>query len=169
MKDWPKNHLKCNERFCHYKFTLTDPLRPIFTARKRSLRRLCFYRCVSVHRALLSQHALQVVSQHALQQVSGGVGRGVGGGWMWGALETCKACWDTTPTHTQGGSLEGSGWRGGGSTGPYPRGKLRGSSPGPQPRGKLRGIWPGGGAYCCEWYASYWNAFLFFYYFVQFF
>ena len=44
------------------------------------LRRLCFYRCVSVHRGVVSQHALQVVSQHALQQVSGGCrGRGVGG------------------------------------------------------------------------------------------
>ena len=29
------------------------------TARKRSLRRLCFYRCLSVHRGV-SQHALQV-------------------------------------------------------------------------------------------------------------
>ena len=53
------------------------------------LRRLCFYRCVSVHRGgavsqhaiqqvsggqgVLSQYALQVVSQHALQQVSGEV------------------------------------------------------------------------------------------------
>ena len=36
------------------------------------LRRLCFYRCVSVHRGVLSQYALQVVSQYALQQVSKG-------------------------------------------------------------------------------------------------
>ena len=76
-----------------------------------------------------------------------------------------------------------------GSPGPHPRKKWRGSGPGPQPRGKLRGIWsrgpalwggtwswgvPGPGGcllwgclvgtpqdnYCCEWYASYWNAFL---------
>ena len=33
----------------------------IFTARKRSLRRLCFYRCLSVHRGgWVSQNALQV-------------------------------------------------------------------------------------------------------------
>ena len=38
------------------------------TARKRSLRRLCFYTCLSVHRRrVVAQHALQVVSQHALQ------------------------------------------------------------------------------------------------------
>ena len=39
------------------------------------LRRLCFYRRVSVHRrggGVLSQHVLQVLSQHALQQVSQG-------------------------------------------------------------------------------------------------
>ena len=34
--------------------------------------------CDSVHRGVLSQHALQVVSQHALQQIS------VGGAWSWG-------------------------------------------------------------------------------------
>ena len=32
-------------RYDQLKFRLT-----VFTARKRSLRRLCFYRCVSVHR-----------------------------------------------------------------------------------------------------------------------
>ena len=32
----------------------------IITARKRSLRRLCFYTCTSVHRGVVSQHALQV-------------------------------------------------------------------------------------------------------------
>ena len=47
----------------------------IFTARKRTLRRLCFYTCLSVilfKGGVLSQHALQVISQHALQQVSRG-------------------------------------------------------------------------------------------------
>ena len=47
-------------------------LNNLITARKRSLQRLCFYTCLSVHRwGVVSQHALQVVSQHALQ-VSGG-------------------------------------------------------------------------------------------------
>ena len=44
------------------------------------LRRLCFYRCVSVHRGggmVVSQHALQVVSQHVSQQVSMGEGCGL--------------------------------------------------------------------------------------------
>ena len=47
----------------------------IFTARKWSLRRLCFYTCLSVilfTGGAVSHHTFQVVSQHALQQVSGG-------------------------------------------------------------------------------------------------
>ena len=68
------------------------------TARKRSLRRLCFYTCLSVHRGeVLSQNTLQVVSQHALQQVSGGVSQH--------ALQVSRP--------TQGGSSGGSGQRGG--------------------------------------------------------
>ena len=55
----------------------------VITAHKCSLRRLCFYRCVSVHGGgVLSQHALQVVSQHALQQ--GGLLQG--GVWSRGCL-----------------------------------------------------------------------------------
>ena len=96
--------------------------RSIFTARKRSLRRLCFYTCLSVHGGgreevcVLSQHALQVVSQHALQQVSRG----------WYPSIPCRF------------------------PGPHPEGKLRGiwsgqgAVSGPQPRRKLRGNWPGG-------------------------
>ena len=38
-----ENQLFCKTRIKIYKMT------PIFTARKRSLRRLCFYRCLSVH------------------------------------------------------------------------------------------------------------------------
>ena len=48
---------------------------------------------------------------------------------------------------TPRGEVEGD-LAGGGSPGPYPRGKLRGSgqggSPGSHPRGELRGIWLGG-------------------------
>ena len=43
----------------------------LVTFHKRSLRRLCFYTCLSVHRGLASQPALQVVSQHALQVFGG--------------------------------------------------------------------------------------------------
>ena len=78
----------------------------IFTARKRTLRRLCFYTCLSVilfKGGVLSQHALQVLSQHALQQVSrGGVSMPTPNGEVWG----------------------GSG------PGPQPRGKLREIWPG---------------------------------------
>ena len=98
-----------------------------FTARKRSLRRLCFYTCLTclsfrpqgrrgggiqaciaggipaylaagLWGGVVSQHALQVVSQHALQQVSKG----------------------GTPS-------------------------MPCRFPGLHPRGKLRGIWLGGG------------------------
>ena len=73
------------------------PLLQLFLPSATKFRRLCFYRCVSVHGGggggwypsmpyrwypsmpcsrtmggVLSQHALQVVSQHALQQVSRG-------------------------------------------------------------------------------------------------
>ena len=77
------------------------------------LRRLCFYRCLSVHGGVsqhalqvVSQHALQVVSQHALQQVSRGVSapRGVPG---------------------PGGSALGGAWSGGSAPGgSAPRGGL---------------------------------------------
>ena len=104
-----------------------------FTARKCSLRRLYFYRCVSVHGGLLSQHALQVVSQHALQQVSRGY--------------PSMPCRSPGP-HTRG-KLRGIWPR------PTAKGEVKGdlvqahslgdswggSGPCPQPRGKLRGIW----------------------------
>ena len=96
--------------------------------------------CDSVHRGVVSQHALQVVSQHALQQVSG-----VGG---------IPACFADFQAHTQGGSWgEGSGQGGGlqahtqgGSWGVWPGGLSRltqvgvsrptpGGSPGPHPGG----------------------------------
>ena len=110
----------------------------LFTACKRSLRRLCFSRCVSVHRGVLSQHALQVVSHHALQQVSGG---------------DIPACLAGFQACTQGGSLGGSGW--GEGLQAHTQGEVEGdlvqadsqgrswggSGPGPHPRGKLWGSW----------------------------
>ena len=88
----------------------------IFTARKRSLRRLCFYTCLSVHwggGVVVSQHALQVSRPTSGGEVKGS-GCGVsrphtqGGGWEeWlGGLQA----------YTQG-EVKGSGW--GGSPGPH--------------------------------------------------
>ena len=61
---------------------------------------------MSVHRGVLSQHALQVVSQHALQQVSkwGGVSRPIPkGAWrgVWSRL---------TPKGEVDGDLPGGAW-----------------------------------------------------------
>ena len=62
------------------------------TARKHSLRRLCFYTCLSFcpQGGVLSQYALQVVYQHTLQQVWGG-----------GDIPACLAGFQA---HTQWGS-----------------------------------------------------------------
>ena len=80
------------------------------TARKRSLRRLCFYTCLSTRGGgELSQYALQVVYQHTLQQVSGG------GVISQHALQVSRP--------TRSGEVEGD--LGGGSPGPHPRWKLR--------------------------------------------
>ena len=72
--------------------------------------------CDSVHRGVVSQHALQVVSQHALQQVLGG---GI------------PACLAGLQAHTQGvGKLRGLAWGvsrptpGGGGSRPTPGGKV---------------------------------------------
>ena len=121
--------------------------------------------CDSVHRG--------VVSQHALQQVLGG----------WYPTMPCRF-----PGPHPRGQFRGI-WPGGGFPGPHPRGKLRrilpGGSSGPHPGGCLvkgvcsKGV-PGPGGvcswgvsgprgvcletppdrYCCGRYASYWNAFL---------
>ena len=93
--------------------------------------------CDSVHRGVVSQHALQVVSQHALQQVSGG-------------LYPCMP--RRSPGPHPGGKLRGLAL--GGSPGPH-LGSIPACTeadtptPSPSPHG-----------YCCGRYASYWNAFL---------
>ena len=92
----------------------------IFTARKRSLRRLCFYTCLSFcpyRGGVISQHASQVSRPIPRWEVEGS-GRG--------GLQA----------HTQG-EVEGSG-QGEGSPGPHPGGRLRGlagGSPGPHQGG----------------------------------
>ena len=131
----------------------------IFTTRKRSLRRLCFYTCLSVHRGVVSQHALQVSRPTPRGEVEGsGLGEGL-------------------QAHTQGGSW---GVWPGASPGPHPGGKLRGLAWGvsrPTSAGGLQAhTWEAGlyrsmhwdrhspsaaDSYCCGQYASYWNAFLF--------
>ena len=144
----------------------------IFTARNEVGARLCFYTCLwfcSQGGVVVSQHALQVVSQHALQQVSGG-----GGVWY------PSMPWRFPGPHPGGGNW--GVWPGGspgphlgGSPGPHPGGfpgPHLGGSPGLHLGGFSRPT-PGGGCvsqhelkqtptvcYCCGWYASYWNAFL---------
>ena len=140
----------------------------ISTARKRSCGKVMFLQ-VSVivfTGGVLSQHALQVVSQHALQQVSGG-------GLSKHALQVSRP--------KPKGEVEGDLARGVPALGavPAPRGCLLWGGcclggcllPGgvPAPGGCLlrgvpapRGVWrPPCDGYCCERYASYWNAFLF--------
>ena len=130
-----------------------DVERSLLLPSATKLRRLCFYRCVSVHRGAVSQHTMQVVSKHALQQVSGGVvsqhalkGEGVPalggvpgprGCLVWGCpLKGAGRCL------VRGGGT-GLGWclvQGGGWWWRLPP--------------------PPAYGYCCGRYASYWNAFL---------
>ena len=141
----------------------------IFTARKRSLRKLCFYTCLSVHRGcgipaclaggipaslipcrswtgvgwLGGRVGYFLVSQHALQVSRPTPGEGELDGSGWGVSRL-------TP-----GGLQAHTWR---SPGPQP-----GGSPGPHPGGCIQhvlGQTPLADGYCCGWYASYWNAFL---------
>ena len=77
------------------------------------LRRLCFYRCLSVHRG-------------------GGVGIPA---YLAGGIPACLAGFQA---HTQGGSL-GESDHGGGSPGPQPMGKLRGIWSRPTAKGKVEG------------------------------
>ena len=128
----------------------------IFTARKRSLQRLCFYKCLSVHRgdgvgipaclaggipACLAVGLLGGgVSQHALQFSRPTPGGGVEGSGLGGVSKPTP--WGGLQAHTLGG-LQAHAW--GRVSRPTPGGCI------PDP--------PDG--YCCGWYASYWNAFLF--------
>ena len=102
--------------------------------------------CDSVHRGVLSQHALQVVSQHALQRG----GCLLPGGSALGGLPALGVC-------APGGSAPG---------GPAPGRSAPRGVPAlaegvcSQGRCLLWGV-PALGGYCCGRYASYWNAFLF--------
>ena len=92
----------------------------IFTARKRSLRRLCFYRCLSVHKGgwYPSMHCRLYPNMPCSRSPRGGGG--------------IPACLVGFQAHTEGGGeIEGDLARGCGVSRPHPR-------------GKLRGIWPGG-------------------------
>ena len=92
----------------------------IITTRKRSLRRLCFYRCLSVHGG---GRACHMTGGHA---------------WWWGGM------------HARGHVCPGGACMSGGA--------MRG-------RGGMRGR--GYGRSMSGRYASYWNAFLFFQWFVH--
>ena len=80
----------------------------VFTARKRSLRRLCFYRCMSVHKGVCypSMHCIWYPSMPCSRS-------------PWGC--TIPACIAGFHAHTQGGSLGGSGW---GVSRPTPKGEV---------------------------------------------
>ena len=145
----------------------------VITARKRSLRRLCFYRCVSVHggvcypsmhcrwypsmpcsRSLMggvvSQHALQVSRPTPKEEVEGDLAGGSPGphprGKLRGIWSRPTAKGDLVQAHTQGESWGGSGWGGGVCS------RVCACS---------RGVETPRDGYCCGRYASYWNAFLF--------
>ena len=151
---------KCSScRLCcqYWRFQGTCVLSTIsfITARKRSLgqgnifSRLCQEFCTlggwypSMHCRWYPSMPCRspgVVSQHALQ-VSKPTPKGKLSGLAW--------------DHTQGVSRPTPG----GSPGPHPGGVSR-----PTPRGYPSMHWgrpPQADSYCCGWYASYWNAFLF--------
>ena len=125
----------------------------IITARKRFAKVKFLHVSVShsVHRGeVVSQHALQVVPQHALQVSRGGVSQH--------ALQVSRP--------TPRGSLRGLAWGDlqahtwGGVSRPTPREVSR-----PTPGGCIPACTEAdtlsADGYCCRWYASYWNAFLF--------
>ena len=118
--------------------------------------------CDSVHRGVVSQHALQVVSQHALQQVSGGMV----------SQHALQVVSQHALQQVSGGMVSQHALQ---VSRPTPKGKVDSDLAGgvcsggvcsqgvSAPRGCLL---PGGvvtprDGYCCGWYASYWNAFLF--------
>ena len=123
----------------------------IITAHKRSLRRLCFYTCTSVHRGVVSQHALQVsggaYTRGEIERSGwgGGVSRPTPGGGGWGV-------WPGGISRpTPWGGLQVHSWGGGG---------FQAHTWGGVSQYALRQTPPADGYYC-EQYASYWNAFLF--------
>ena len=154
-----------------------NPNLGIFTARKRSLRRLCFYRCLSVHRGGLTQCMLgdspgrppaketpQQGDTPARERPPSRERPPPPGPHPGGKLRGIRS------RPTAKGKLRGIRSR------PTPKGEIEGdqiqahtqggnsggSDPGPHPRGKFRGIRtrPLLSNYCCRRYASYWNAFL---------
>ena len=131
----------------------------LITARKRSLRRLCFYTCLSFCPHWRGWYPSMYCRWHPSMPCSMSQGSGI------------RACLAGFQSHTQG-EVEGSGQGGlqaniqgvsrptpkGGVSRPTPRG-----SPGPHLGGcvsqhALRQTPPDG--YCCRRYTSYWNAFL---------
>ena len=96
---------------------VTFLLQILITSRKRGLRRLCFYTCLS-----FSQCGGWYPSMPCSRSRGGGGWGGVGFG-----------CYPSMPCRFPGPHPEGK-----------LRGIWPGGSPGPHPRGELRGIWLGG-------------------------
>ena len=128
--------------------TIDGTITSLITARKRSLRRLCFHRCVSVHRGGLPQCMLGYhppcqgdlprsplprrppSKETPLPRIPPrSTPKGEIEGDQIQAHTQGGNWWDQIQAHTQGGNSGGSG-------------------PAPTPNN------------CCRWYASYWNAFL---------
>ena len=141
---------------CLCQGTVDDPC-PLITARKRSLRRLCFYTCLSF--CLWGGGCYP--SMHCRWYPSMPCSRSPGEVGSPGPHPRGKLRGIWSVTHSQGGSWEGSG------PDPQPRGKLRGMGVSAQggtcSRGGACSRWvqrPPHDGYCCGRYASYWNVFL---------
>ena len=118
--------------------TLIEHAPRFVIARKRSLRRLCFYTCLSVHKWGSAAGGLLLAGLLLGRVTRPTPGRVCSQG-------VCSQ-WGSAPT----GSAPG------GSQGPH----LGGVSPDPHPGGVSRPTHPHY-SYCCRQYASFWNAFLF--------
>ena len=146
MLRWKKSRVldmsHVGENVCEVKYW------DIFTVRNEVAKFMFLHMSVShsVHRGrgVLSQHGLQVVSQHALQQ------RGAIPACIAGAISACLAAGGSAP----GGVPAPGGSAPGGACSRWGLPPSRGD--GYPPCFKADG-------YCCGRYASYWNAFLFYY------
>ena len=119
----------------------------IFTARKRSLRRLCFYKCLSVHRGVVSQHALQVCRPTPRGEVEGSGQGGSPGPDPGGKLRGLES--EVSRPSPRWG-MEVSRPTPGGDPGPHPEGVcIPACTEAYHPR-----LLPPADGYCCGWYKS---------------
>ena len=129
--------------------TIYGTITSLITARKRSLRRLCFHRCVSVHRGVClsacwdTTPLAKETSQGAPCQGDLLLRRPPCQGYPPGPHPRGKLRGDQIQAHTQGGN-----WR------DQIQAHIQGGNSG------VSGPAPTPNDYCCRWYTSYWNAFL---------